>query len=112
MERVIWWRAKARCERWEEEEELLVEEMRRTLAYLQFYKGVWESVAGDRGGDGAAVPGKGAYAHKQAGMFAALLGRASEMFGGVVGTDGEGGRMEAGTGGMDKGAESEDGEEE
>ncbi|KAI9069574.1 hypothetical protein FKP32DRAFT_1559434, partial [Trametes sanguinea] len=48
--RAEWARAKARAERWEEEIELLVEEMRRVVAYFQWQATWWEQQADRRNG--------------------------------------------------------------
>ncbi|PIL23577.1 hypothetical protein GSI_14890 [Ganoderma sinense ZZ0214-1] len=45
-----WARAKARVERWEEEETLLLEEMRRVLAYFEWKAQWWRRQAPRRGG--------------------------------------------------------------
>lgn len=48
--RVDWSRAKARKTRWDEEVELLREEMRRVLRYLEWEKSRWENLRLDAAG--------------------------------------------------------------
>ncbi|KAI0702101.1 hypothetical protein C8Q76DRAFT_802395 [Earliella scabrosa] len=68
--RVEWAKLRARAERWEEEEKLLLEEMRRVIRYFEWKAGWWRS-QGDCRLD---VPrplreALGAYAEKQGAMF-------------------------------------------
>jgi hypothetical protein len=72
--RVEWSRLTARADRWTEEHELLIEEMQRTLAFLQWKSSDWNSRALLRV---ATVPphvqaGLTAYAAKQASLFCEL----------------------------------------
>ncbi|KAJ7035477.1 hypothetical protein C8F04DRAFT_1182381 [Mycena alexandri] len=71
---VEWAKAKARKNRWEEEVNLLREEMRRLLRYLTWETGEWGARAGmDRSDVPAAVQaGLRAYARKQAEMYRSL----------------------------------------
>jgi hypothetical protein len=72
--RVEWSRLSARADRWDEEHTLLVEEMQRTLAYLQWKSSDWESRASLRAADvpAAVQNGLAAYAAKQASLFNGL----------------------------------------
>lgn len=79
--RAEWARAKARVERWDEEEMLLTEEMRRVLAYFgwkarwwRLQAGRWDSVS-MRFRHGLAV-----YAEKQARIFEALARRSASCW--------------------------------
>ncbi|KAJ7017744.1 hypothetical protein C8F04DRAFT_1214941 [Mycena alexandri] len=67
--RVEWSRAKARKNRWEEEVELLREEMRRVLRYLDWEQGRWAALKVDSAGQTDVTPelrhGLQAYAAKQ-----------------------------------------------
>ena len=69
--RIEWCKAQARAKRHEEEVELVVEEMRRTLAYFEWNACEWESRAttpplGGRAIDETTAAGITAYAYKQA----------------------------------------------
>jgi hypothetical protein len=73
-----WAKAHARYERWKEEVELLVEEMRRTLAYLQWKAASWRDhlehiplIAGN-GNDPVLASGLAAYAEEQAAVSEAI----------------------------------------
>ncbi|KAJ7169138.1 hypothetical protein C8R43DRAFT_1121027 [Mycena crocata] len=74
--RVDWARAKARKNRWEEEVELLREEMRRVLRYLDWYADTWDaraSAATSRTDiDAETKQGMEAYAAKQSTMLRRL----------------------------------------
>ncbi|KAF9457802.1 hypothetical protein BDZ94DRAFT_1285142 [Collybia nuda] len=67
--RVEWCRARARAMRWDEEVELLQEEMRRILAFLKWHELWWEQqgVAASSS-DAATNEGKIAYSRKQASL--------------------------------------------
>jgi hypothetical protein len=73
--RVEWSRLNARADRWEEEYALLVEEMRRTIAYLQWKANDWDSKSSLRAADvpAAVQSGLAAYAAKQASCFRQLV---------------------------------------
>ncbi|KAI0073201.1 hypothetical protein K474DRAFT_1722408 [Panus rudis PR-1116 ss-1] len=75
--RVDWAKAKARMERWEEEIELLHEEMRRVVAYFQWKANWWDQQKSLRLGDGTPElqAGLNAYALRQADMFSLLAER-------------------------------------
>ena len=69
--RVEWCKAQERAKRYEEEEELVVEEMRRTLATFEWSARNWEAFAtpplsGDPAGGAPVTIGICAYAYKQA----------------------------------------------
>ncbi|KAJ7431195.1 hypothetical protein B0H11DRAFT_2262218 [Mycena galericulata] len=76
--RVEWSRAKARRSRWVEEVELLREEMRRVLRYLEWQAAFWEDrIRITEARDDVAVPmrqGMAAYAAKQADTWRELAG--------------------------------------
>ncbi|KAG1776918.1 hypothetical protein EV702DRAFT_1179602 [Suillus placidus] len=64
--RVEWCKARARMMRWKEEIELLEEEMRRVLRFLQWHALWWDNVAHLRALAGAEKEGVVAYATRQA----------------------------------------------
>lgn len=65
--RIEWCRSRARAMRWSEEVLLLLEEMRRVLAYLEWHASWWEEQSTQWPGLGAAeTEGMIAYAHRQA----------------------------------------------
>ena len=66
--RFEWMTCRARADRWKEEEELLQEEMRRVLVYLEWKSGAWSKKVGARGGfcSSDIQHGIDAYARKQA----------------------------------------------
>jgi len=65
--RVEWAKARARKMRWNEEYQLIQEEMRRVLTYLEFKAVEWEERANGRThGHPSILHGVSAYAHKQA----------------------------------------------
>ncbi|PPR08116.1 hypothetical protein CVT24_010770 [Panaeolus cyanescens] len=65
--RVEWAQSRARCLRWEEEIQLVEEEMRRVVSYLRWKASWWESQATQRSdADNDVYLGLSAYAHKQA----------------------------------------------
>ncbi|TDL23120.1 hypothetical protein BD410DRAFT_721379 [Rickenella mellea] len=74
--RVEWCKARARLDRWTEEVDILREEMRRVEAYLQYRAKWWSSLALTcvhlTSTDAVVYSGAVAYAHKQAGLQAAL----------------------------------------
>ncbi len=71
--RVEWAKSKARAERWMEEEELLLEEMRRVIAWFQWRAGWWREQGCRRSQvDAALQRGLAAYAEKQAAVFEGL----------------------------------------
>jgi hypothetical protein len=68
--RAEWAKTHARAERWAEEVDLLVEEMRRTLAWLEWKADWWTSQSTRRGDvDPYLANGLTAYAHKQAAIL-------------------------------------------
>ncbi len=80
--RIEWARAKARADRWAEEEQLLLEEMRRVLAYCDWKATWWRSQADLRD---TLVPspvlrGLRAYADKQAGVWEGLARRSASYW--------------------------------
>ncbi|RDX40775.1 hypothetical protein OH76DRAFT_1302131, partial [Lentinus brumalis] len=65
--RVEWSRFRARVERWGEEEQLLLEEMRRVLEYFEHRAGWWRDQAGRRSDVSPQLAtALGIYAEKQA----------------------------------------------
>lgn len=72
--RVEWARAKARKTRWEEEVNLLREEMRRVLRYLEWEGTTWDerAVVVTEGAEEATQAGRRAYAKKQADLHQRL----------------------------------------
>lgn len=69
---VIWSQGKARAERWTEEVALLLEEMRRTLAYCEWKAAWWRAHKESRTGSAEVAKGASAYANKQAQMWMSL----------------------------------------
>jgi hypothetical protein len=66
-----WMTCRARADRWKEELDLLQEEMRRVIAFLEWKSGLWKKRVGSRLGS---VPadvqhGVDSYAHKQASIY-------------------------------------------
>lgn len=76
--RTEWARSRARAERWEEEEKLLIEEMRRVIAYCKWRAIWWRAQARrrvDAGIDEVVIRGLAAYAEKQATVLDDLINR-------------------------------------
>ena len=72
ISRVMWTRGKARADRWTEEVVILLEEMRRTLAYCD-WKASWRREQGkSRFGSEELHVGTSAYAFKQSDMWNSL----------------------------------------
>jgi hypothetical protein len=75
---VEWCKAQERAARYEEEVQLVVEEMRRTLTYFEWLAREWKrravsSSVGSSGIDGATRAGISAYAYKQAAVYHKLV---------------------------------------
>ena len=74
---VEWCKAQERAKRYEEEVELVIEEMRRTLAFFKWLANEWErravSSSGGPGVDQLTACGISAYAHKQARIYRRLV---------------------------------------
>lgn len=95
--RIEWCKARARAKRWEEEVELLVEEMRRVLAFWK-----WDAARWDERGknfvsdDDAVLEGHHAYAQRQATLRRLLAQRCQDAWSNTIalvkGTDGKDGR--------------------
>ncbi|KAF4568154.1 hypothetical protein EYR36_010163 [Pleurotus pulmonarius] len=73
--RIEWSKSRARLQRWDEEVELVIEEMRRVLVFLDWKKGWWYEQGALRAGSAppAVLSGLIAYAAKQAWLLGALL---------------------------------------
>ena len=75
--RVEWCKARERATRYEEEVQLIVEEMRRTLAFFNWLACRWDSWATASAGcpsvGGRTKAGISAYAHKQASVYRKLI---------------------------------------
>ncbi|KAJ8688876.1 hypothetical protein PTI98_012954 [Pleurotus ostreatus] len=78
--RVEWAKAWSRVRRWEEEVDLLREEMRRTLVSLRHQARTWESKATNGSGPPDVLAGLSAYAHRQAHIRYALASRFEEIW--------------------------------
>ncbi|OJT14077.1 hypothetical protein TRAPUB_9373 [Trametes pubescens] len=80
--RVEWARTKARAERWEEEEQLLLEEMRRVIAYCGWKANWWREQADRRGGSVSKAIERGlrAYSAKQAAVWEGLARRSASWW--------------------------------
>lgn len=82
--RVEWCRARARAHRWEEEVQLLHEEMRRVLAFFE-WQAVWWDLQGSRRtfGSPEAAEGAVAYAHRQASLRRSLASHFRSLWGAI-----------------------------
>ncbi|TFK79078.1 hypothetical protein K466DRAFT_606418 [Polyporus arcularius HHB13444] len=81
MMRAEWARCKARAERWDEEKKLLLEEMRRVIAYFEWKASWWRDQARRRQAVSARLRrGLVIYAEKQAAVFEALAGRTASFW--------------------------------
>ncbi|KAI0644979.1 hypothetical protein C8Q79DRAFT_1001590 [Trametes meyenii] len=85
--RAEWAKAKARAERWEEDEELIVEEMRRTLVSLEERATSWEAIIEKWAQLHSTTPtptdvldGLRAYAYRQASIQRGLISRFATMW--------------------------------
>ncbi|KAH9851013.1 hypothetical protein C2E23DRAFT_733773 [Lenzites betulinus] len=80
--RVEWARAKARAERWEEEELLLMEEMRRIIKYCEWKASWWRSRAELRSqtASSSVLQGLRAYAAKQVAVWEGLACRCASWW--------------------------------
>lgn len=70
--RVIWARGKARAERWTEEVAIVLEEMRRSLAYCEWKSTWWMNQRESRTGTSDLLEGLAAYSLKQAKMWRSM----------------------------------------
>ncbi|KAK0211960.1 hypothetical protein IW262DRAFT_1301412 [Armillaria fumosa] len=77
--RIEWCKSRARAQRWQEECELLVEEIRRVKVTFQFYEKVWKDRA-----EKVDLPGARAYALKQAALWQELEKSAAEQWGSTL----------------------------
>ncbi|KAI0340954.1 hypothetical protein BDW22DRAFT_1485896 [Trametopsis cervina] len=75
--RVHWCRSTATVERWQEELEVIEEEMRRTIFFFDYHVGLWEARTKVRLRDS---PGSAEYARKQVHTYTRLLTRSRESF--------------------------------
>lgn len=73
--RVEWAKTRARALRWDEETQLLQEEMRRVLAFFEWKAGWWRAQAHRREGPDDFLSGLEAYAERQAAMYDKLASR-------------------------------------
>ncbi|KAG2135246.1 hypothetical protein DEU56DRAFT_981136 [Suillus clintonianus] len=82
--RVEWCRARARAHRWEEEVQLLREEMRRVLAFFE-WQAVWWDTQGSRRTFGSPESAEGAvaYAHRQASLRRSLAFHFRSIWGAI-----------------------------
>ena len=85
--RAEWARTKAHAERWEEEVELLVEEMHRVVAYFEWAGGYWAGLKDRRATGTSTVPfptdvadGIQAYASKRAAHFRGLAAKCARRW--------------------------------
>ncbi|KAI0326025.1 hypothetical protein GY45DRAFT_1234598, partial [Cubamyces sp. BRFM 1775] len=80
--RVEWAHAKARAERWKEEERLLLEEMRRVVKYCEWKAAWWRSQGVQRDGHVPVCVQRGlrAYAAKQADVWGGLARRSASWW--------------------------------
>lgn len=82
--RVEWGKAKARVDRWQEEVELLVEEMRRVLAYFDWKRTDWEAKAEARKGPRDLESGLKGYAYRQSDMFCRMVTSFAQSWGPIL----------------------------
>ncbi|KAJ6466504.1 hypothetical protein DFH09DRAFT_1485378 [Mycena vulgaris] len=81
--RIEWAKTRARAMRYAEEVDLLEEEMRRVVQFMDWRADWWRSLLGLRAAvqpDAALREGHAAYAHKQAGIMAGLSARFQELW--------------------------------
>ena len=81
-----WAKCYARSQRWQEEVQLLKEEMRRTLEFLKWKSSRWSSKAlskSDLSSSPALREGLNAYAYRQAAVFASLRDHFSSLWQGL-----------------------------
>ncbi len=79
--RAEWARCKARADRWDEEQALLLEEMRRIIEYFQWKSRWWRNQAGRRADVPARLKcGLRIYARKQAAVFYKLAIRTASFW--------------------------------
>ncbi|KAI0689410.1 hypothetical protein C8T65DRAFT_700260 [Cerioporus squamosus] len=79
--RAEWARCKSRADRWDEEKKLLLEEMRRVIAYFNWKAHWWQKQATRQGGVHAWLQrGLSVYAHKQAAIWEALAARTASFW--------------------------------
>ena len=82
-----WSKSYARSQRWQEEVELLKEEMRRTLEFLKWKSSVWltkTSLTSDQSTSSALREGLNAYAYRQADVFLSLHDRFLSLWQGLT----------------------------
>ncbi|KAJ8468439.1 hypothetical protein ONZ45_g17240 [Pleurotus djamor] len=84
--RLEWTKSMARAKRWDEEVNLVVEEMRRTIAYLEWKRMEWyrTSANGRRSTCPHLNEGLGAYGYRQAAVFLALKDKFISMWAGPL----------------------------
>ena len=80
-----WSKSYARSQRWQEEVELLREEMRRTLEYLRWRSSFWvaKAMKSDRPSSSPLCEGLNAYAFQQADVFMSLHDRFLSLWQGL-----------------------------
>jgi hypothetical protein len=86
--RVEWCRSRARSMRWSEEVDLVMEEMRRVCAFLEWRANWWidrarnmeESLAGGMESKAERLEGLYAYGRRQASMFRSMSARCATMW--------------------------------
>lgn len=79
--RIEWCKARARAKRWSEEVDLLLEEMRRICAFLEWQAGSWDRLAYRQGvPEDVQRDGLAAYAKKQASIKREMRGRFTEQW--------------------------------
>jgi hypothetical protein len=75
---VIWLRAKARADRWEEEKMLIKCEMRWVLNWFEYKKSMWEKWANES--EKMKLMGRQIYAWKQVALWNDFVDRAQNPF--------------------------------
>jgi hypothetical protein len=78
--RVNWLRAKARYTRWEEEHNLVRNEMQWTIKYFQHRERQWEQRRSAIANDASGAAGLRCYAAKQAGLWRRFKEKATATF--------------------------------
>lgn len=82
--RVEWCKARARAHRWEEEVQLLHEEMRRIIAFLEWHADWWDAEGSRRHfSSPQAAEGAFAYAHRQARLRCNMASHFKSVWSGI-----------------------------
>ena len=84
-----WAKMKARCDRWDEEYQLVQEEMRRIVVYLEWKAAWWKAQASRRTVDNSALAqGLSAYAYRQESLLTLLAASSAMKWGNALRSNG------------------------